>query len=82
MPDHHTDVSFAEFVRCADAFSPGPSVGSLEDRSLGALWHACLLLDGVACMSELSQYFDTDTRVRVARDRGLASGFRDLLIYT
>ena len=65
MPDHHTDVSFAEFVRCADAFSPGPSVGSLEDRSLGALWHACLLLDGVACVSELSQYFDTDTRGRV-----------------
>jgi hypothetical protein len=33
VPDHHTDVSFAEFVRCADAFSPGPSVGCLDDRS-------------------------------------------------
>lgn len=65
MSDHHTDVSFAEFVRCAGAVFPRPSVGPFRDALLGAHSDVGLLLNLVAWDSIIEEYFDTNTRGRV-----------------
>jgi hypothetical protein len=65
VSDHHADVSFAEFGRFFGAIFRGPSVRSVYDLSLLARWHACLLLNVVACVAGYSQCFDNSTRRRV-----------------
>jgi hypothetical protein len=57
VSDHHADVSFAEFGRFFGAIFRGPSVRSVYDLSLLARWHACLLLNVVACVAGYSQCF-------------------------